>query len=243
MPTPANRLWFPIERAFAAIESECLRAYAAELAHARRSRDPFDTTAVPEAIEPRFPTVEKLADDPAIGEAYPQGADLVGLRSEIRKQLLGLRSTLADVLTEREVYFTLFPIVVYSDELVRTVARAQVTRWEPLQSELYDVTDGGELFFTYLDQLLVKADTHPVVFESFYFCLNDGFKGMYAGSPMRLDDVRGRLRLRIPTPAVQQESVGERPTIELSGSPWRYYAAAACAVLGTLLALWWSSPS
>ena len=32
MPTPANRLWFVIERAFAAIEAECLRAYAAELA-------------------------------------------------------------------------------------------------------------------------------------------------------------------------------------------------------------------
>ncbi len=243
MPTPANRLWFPIERAFAAIEHECLRAYAAELSLARRKRDPFDTTTPAAPIEPRFESANKLADDPAIGEAFPDGADFVSLRSEIRKHLLGLRANLADVLTEREVYFTLFPLVVYADELVRSVARAQVTRWEPLQSELYDVTDGGELFFTYLDQLLVKADTHSIVFETFFFCLSDGFKGMFAGSPMRLADVKNRLALRIPTPEVQSEAIGERPPIELAGSPWRYYAAAGCAVLATLLALWWSSPS
>jgi type IV/VI secretion system ImpK/VasF family protein len=243
MPTPANRLWFPIERAFSSIEKECLRAYAAELALARRNRDPFDTKAAEPAIEPRFASAGRLADDPSIGEEFPEGADFVSLRSEIRKQLLGLRAALADVLTEREVYFALFPVVVYADELVRAVARAQVTRWEPLQSELYDVTDGGELFFTYLDQLLVKADTHPVVFEAFYFCLSDGFKGMYAGSPQRLDDIRERLALRIPKPTIELAPIGERPPIELAGSPWRYYAAAGAAVLATLLALWWSSPS
>ncbi len=243
MPTPANRLWFSIERAFAAIETELLRAYAAELALARRTRDPFDTTTPEPPIEPRFESAARLADDPAIGQAFPGGADFVALRSELRKQLLGLRASIADVLTEREVYFTLFPLVVYADELVRGVARAQVTRWEPLQSELYDVTDGGELFFAYLDQLLVKDDTHPVVFEAFYFCLSDGFKGMYAGSPVRLDELKNRLRLRIPTPEVRVEPIGERPPIELAGSPWRYYAAASCAVLATLLALWWSSPA
>ncbi len=243
MPTPANRLWFVIERGFAAIEAECLRAYAAELAYARRSRDPFDSSAPEPTIEPRFHSAGKLADDPALGTAYPDGADFVGLRGEIRKQLLSLRAALADVLTEREVYFTLFPLVVYADELVRSVARAQVTRWEPLQGELYDVTDGGELFFTYIDQLLVKADTHPIVFEVFFFCLSDGFKGMYAGSPLRLEEAKGRLRSRIPTREVVPNAVGERPTIELSGSPWRYYAAAGCAVVATLLALWWSSPA
>lgn len=123
------------------------------------------------------------------------------LRSEIRAKLDELRGELAKVLSEREVYFVLFPLTIHYDELVlRRLPPNEQTAWPLLQSERFDINDGGDKFYSFADERLANPDTPPLVFEVLYFCLSDGFIGRYANDPARIAAYKSNLAARIPTP-------------------------------------------
>lgn len=248
-------LWFSIETAFAEIERLCIEARAAALAQQRRAQEGKVVRAMmggrtvpaedePLATDGRSARASELSRDLAFLEAHPDGPDLVELRARARKRIAWLKAKLAEALTEHEVYYALFPIVVYIDELVAGIMPGQTSRWEPLQGELYDIDNGGELFFSIIDDRLRKEETPPVVFEIFYFCLNDGFLGMYAADRQKIDEYKARLADRIalrPTDSGELGSREPRP-VELVELPWKYYGAAALAILsGWLVLLWLAS--
>jgi type IV/VI secretion system ImpK/VasF family protein len=243
--TTTAALWFHIETAFAEIEELCLEVRAAELAVENKRQEAglvrsFGRGASPVEQEPeatsaqegRYVRAAELARDLAFREAHPDGADLVDIRARLRKRLTWLKARLGELLAEHEVYYALFPIVAYSDELVNTASRGAVARWEPLQSELYEIDNGGELFYSILEERLRQDETHPVVFEIFYFCLNDGFLGMYQGDSRKIDEFKARLAERIPRQAIDgsDEPRKERKP-ELIAFPWRYYAVAGGIVV------------
>lgn len=248
-------LWFDIEAAFAEFDRLYIEALAAELSASKHeeqrlprgstidgARDDSRDDAPSE--DWRLAKALELAKDPEFREAHRAGADLVELRAHIRKRLTWLRSRLADVLPEYEVYHALFPIVVYCDELVNGVTKGKPSRWEPLQSELYDIDNGGELFYSILEERLRQAETHPIVFEVFYFCLNDGFVGMYQGAPKKIEEYLGRLRDRIPCkPIAVTETTRERGRIELVEFPWQYYAVAGAVIVAGYVLLRVMAPS
>lgn len=236
-------LWFHIETAFAEVEELCTQARAAELA-AQQTRDEarllrsfsrggrgLEEEEPVLSSDPRYARAAALAKDMAFREAHPNGADLVELRALLRKRLTWLKARLSEVLADHEVYYTLFPIVVYCDELVNAVTRGAISRWEPLQSELYEIDNGGEVFYSILDDRLRQEETSPIVLEVFYFCLKDGFVGMYAGDRRKIEEYKARLveRTRLK-PTGEGVSRREREAIELVELPWRYYAMAAGGV-------------
>jgi type IV/VI secretion system ImpK/VasF family protein len=244
-------LWFELETAFGEIEKACVEARAAALVARRGEQEANSLRAMlsgstaplevdPVAADPRQARAQDLARDVAFAEANAAGPDLVELRSRLRKLIALLKAKLAEALSEHEVYYALFPIVVYVDELVATIMPGVMTRWEPLQSELYDIDNGGELFFSILDDRFRQEETPPVVFEIFFFCLNDGFLGMYAGDRAKIAEYRGRLKDRIPLRAPDASELGPKDprTVELVAFPWRYYAAAAAAVVVHLMLLY-----
>jgi type IV/VI secretion system ImpK/VasF family protein len=145
------------------------------------------------------------------------------------------------VLSEHEVYYTLFPIVVYTDELVNGVTRGATSRWEPLQSELYDIDNGGEVFYQILDARLRQEETHPLVFEVFYYCLNDGFCGVYASDSRKIEEYKARLTERIRTKPIEPDTGAKKDAgpVELVRFPWRYHLAAAGAALGAYALYAW----
>lgn len=245
-------LWFAIESAFSEIEDACVEARAAELALERRGEEARAVRAITEgrAAEraesqregesPRQARAAELAKDLAFREAHPNGPDLVDLRAKLRKRFAWLKGELAEALSEHEVYYALFPLVVYCDELVASITRGQSLRWEPLQSELYEVDNGGELFYTILDDRLRKDETHPIIFQVFYFCLTDGFLGMYQGDRRKLEEYEARLVARIPQKPVEDRVARhERAPVELVPFPWRYYAVAAAAIVVTWTLYHW----
>lgn len=248
-------LWIPIETAFSEIESLCIEARAAELALQQKLEEASLVRAMatgrvsreaPAVVEsdPRQARASELSRDLAFREAHAAGANYVEMRAKIRKRLQWLKGKLAEVLTEHEVHHVLFPLVVYSDELVTSIARGKASKWEPLQSELYEIDNGGELFFTIIDDHLRKSETHPIIFEVSYFCLSDGFVGMYESDARKIEEYKTRLAERIPLQPV--DSVAEAPAgaIELVPFPWRYYAVAAAAiVVGWGLFAWIASAS
>ena len=164
--------------------------------------------------------------------SVPEAHDIAALRIQIRERLTWLRAQLGEDLSAREAFHILFPLVIHIDELTAVALGPRASDWRSLQMEFFDIDDGGEHFFQKADELLGKDDTHPLVFEVYYFCLDDGFVGRFGASPSKLDDYKARLAARIPTqlPPVlmDHEEVNEVRLVEF---PRRYYLISAGAVL------------
>ena len=194
MNVSTRRLWFHIEAAFADIHRLCADARATEL-KAKEAAAQAEDPDMPMWREPRFEVSGDIEATVSIAAPVPerrgdghQGADVVALRAELRKRLVQLRLKLAENLTEREAYYALFPVVIYVDELVQSVFEGKARLYRPLQQELFEIDNGGEAFYSVADTLLRKAETLPLIFEVFYFCLSDGFRGMYVQEPARIEE-------------------------------------------------------
>ena len=248
-------LWLCIDTAFAEVVEMCLAARAAELVlQKQKTSDPIGRAlgfggASPAAEKPleagRYARAAELAKDLGFREAHPNGADLVALRSNLRKRLVWLRGKLAEVLAEHEVYYVLFPFVVYCDELVSTAAtRGAASRWESMQSELYEIDNGGELFYQILEERLKQSETHPLVFEIFYFCLLDGFTGTHQPGSNKIQEYKALLLARIPRPEIPCiDARREQKRPDLIALPWQYYAVASAIVLIAYGLLSWTAGS
>ena len=174
--------------------------------------------------------------------------DLVDLRAKLRVRLEYLRAQITGRHSERDAYFALFPLVAYYDERVKAlILDLNHLQWPPIQQELYQVADAGDLFYESLDSLLGKPETLPLVYEMYYFCLQDGFRGRYGANPEKLDEYRQRLRERIRAAdvdalPVQKPTRPRRVPLRLPNS--LYYGAAGLALLlvyallGFLARLW-----
>ena len=253
MMAARDPLWFHIEEAFAEVIDLCLEARAAQLVVSQREAEAQAVRSIgaggsarPPAEKAqetgRYARAAELAKDAAFREAHPDGPDLVLLRQRLRRRLGELRAKLAETLSEHEVYHVLFPFVIYGDELLATATRGAVNRWEPMQSELYEIDNGGELFYTVLEERLKQDEIHPLVFETYYFCLNDGFTGMLQPGSRKIEDLLAQLRQRIQRPEIRFPEVSrEQKRPELVGFPWKYYAVAAAVVVFVYAVLSWTA--
>ena len=255
MIRPITPLWVQIAALFAEVDELCIDALAAELVlervndeermvRAMGQRQDLGGGTAPESPktreELRYPQAILRAKDPGFRDQHTSGADLVRTRDRMRKLLLSLKKELSYSFTEREVFQVLIPIVIYCDELVRGITRGAVLRWEPLQSELLNIDNGGELFFWSMEDRLRESEASPLVFEVYYFCLSDGFEGMYQGDRAKIADCKDRLKKRIPN----QSGVAFVPPKDNKGPiivpfPWKYYAMALGAIVGVYLLLYW----
>jgi type IV/VI secretion system ImpK/VasF family protein len=173
--------------------------------------------------------------------AYSDTEGLVEVRIAIRAKLDVLKAALAAHLTERETYLVLFPIVVRFDEMVQNrFLTGTQGNWPPLQKELFQIDNGGEVFYDTLDDLLRKADTLPFVYEVYYFCLSDGFKGKYIDNLTKINEYKTKLIDKIPKPVVERrpERAEQGAVIAPDRVPLKYYAAAAGLLVAAYIVLW-----
>jgi type IV/VI secretion system ImpK/VasF family protein len=255
-------LWFFIEEAFAYIESQCVEARAAQLVLEEKRGAPAegaDRDAVAAASAPqggasqggaagtpsasqqkdRFARAGVIARDMAFREAHPRGADIVVMRANVRTRLGALRHKLGETLDPRQTFDVLFPLTVHTDELANAATRGAATRWEPMQGELYELRNGGEVFFQKLDYLLRQPDTHTLVLQAYYFCLLDGFCGQFHEPDARgLTDYKERLRGQLGKiePRVRAEKKTAKAPV-FAPVPWVPYAIAAGVILLVYLTL------
>ena len=240
-----NAIWSNIVSTFEVMDRFLTEALAAELGAQKgqaeeRMKSSFaegrtysggEAKVEPLVDQQRYLRAVELAKDLAFREEHAKGADLVRMRDGMRKLLDGLRKELSRTLSEHAVYSVLVPIVIYADELARVVTRGSVQGWEPLQSETFNIENGGELFYWAIDERLRQPETQPLVFEVFYFCLNDGFVGMYQGDPRKIEEYKDRLRKRILAKSPGSAPHKERAAPTIVKFPLRYYAAAAGVTL------------
>ncbi len=168
-------------------------------------------------------------------KAYVATDDLVEVRSKLRNKLDLLKAQLAEHLTEREVFLVLFPLVVLFDELVqnRFVAGGGGGSWPPLQSELFKIDDGGEVFYNTLDDLLRKPDTLPFVYEVFYLCLSLGFRGRYTDNLTKINEYKHKIETKIPQPVVPRRDLADerRAAFSFGSVPKLRYAVAGSVLV------------
>lgn len=171
------------------------------------------------------------ADEQLDPETVMEAPDnnILQVRESVRKQLDLLRISLSGRLTDQESYYILFAIVIYIDENIRTkvLEKAQLA-WPLLQKELFDIDDGGNLFYDTLDHILKKPEISLFVSEVFYFCLKHGFQGRYIDDPVTIADYMKTLELKIkkdelPSQTVIPEKV--RPFPYLIHPAWYYGTA------------------
>jgi len=219
-----RRSWSHIADVCSDIQRLCQQARAAEL-RAQEERQARVTQAV--------------TNLPPYAVAPSAGADIVGLRAELRSRLVKLKSKLSETLTEREVYYALFPLVVYADELAQSATHGRSATWPPLQRELYELDNGGEAFYSSIDILLNREETSPLIFEVFYLCLSAGFLGQYANTPEKIEAYKARLAARIPVtlPRERDDSHASPPSVEWVRFPAWYYILAVVAIVGMFAAL------
>lgn len=159
---------------------------------------------------------------------------IVRLRQDTRKELLDLRSDLSQHFSERECYLALFPIVVCIDELVQTrFANVDQSSWPLLQREFFKVDQGGELFYTTIDEGL-ERDIYPsLIYEIFYFCLSAGFRGKYSGDERTVARYLDTLAARLPTEVAEATRIEESPPgrIKPTASHWWFYVGAVVVLL------------
>ena len=172
---------------------------------------------------------------PAGDEYY----DIVEVRAEIRTQLDFLRVKLAEQLTERDCYLVVFSIVAYFDEHVQTsyLDENQMS-WPPLQQELFQVDDAGEVFYDIVDDILRKPQTLPFIYEIYYFCLSKGFRGKYVDNPVKINEYMKKLQEKIPVADLTDVHLPPEDTRQIKpvGSfIWYYAAAVAVLVVGYFL--------
>ena len=160
--------------------------------------------------------------------------DIVKGRAHIRTQLEFLRAKLGETLAERDCYLILFAIVAHFDEYVQANYLSDSHEgWPPLQRELFQIDDAGEVFYETLDDILHKPQTLSLVYEVFYFCLNHGFRGRYNDNPVKITEYLRRLRAKIPVHNLEniQAEPEETGQIKFLGSMAWYYAAAAVGIV------------
>jgi type VI secretion system protein ImpK len=124
---------------------------------------------------------------------------LLRLRGELRTKLDTLKDNLLKELTENEVYLVMFPMVLLCDEMVmKRLPKQQQTLWFLLQSELFQINYGGDVFYEFVDERLAKPDTPSIVFEVLFYCLSSGFVGKFGVEAGKVQRYKGLLSERIP---------------------------------------------
>lgn len=150
------------------------------------------------------------------------------LLDRLRDELLGylevLDERLSKELPEAEVQLVLFPIVLLCDEMVMVrLPKEQHTKWHLLQSDLFQINYGGDVFYDFADEHLGKQSSPQVVFEVLYYCLHAGFVGRFGFDAGKVKRYRGLLSERVLQHAEAEEAKvpKEEPAAQSQGPPKR----------------------
>lgn len=160
------------------------------------------TLEVRQLLDSALPAKERGGEVGAAPASW-NAAARARLRAEMLTKLSQLKTNLRTHLTEKEVGMLLLPLVIHIDELVMVrLAHVEQTPWPLLQRELFDVRNGGEVFFEFITERLEMPDTPPILYQVLYFCLSDGFRGKFDSEPARIEQYKQMLVEKIPMPSL-----------------------------------------
>jgi type VI protein secretion system component VasF len=167
------------------------------------------------------------------------------LHGQLRQTVARAAAKLAPLVESAELQQILFILAIAVDEKVqRRLAPEEAPRWPLLQRALFDVHDGGDLFYDLIDDCLARNDTPYLVFEICYFCLSDGFVGRHSRNRPMIEEYKRKIAGRFPrshSTETNYFTTAYMPTPDAVRFPLRYYlySAGALLLLPLVLLLVW----
>jgi type IV/VI secretion system ImpK/VasF family protein len=169
------------------------------------------------------------------------------LHGQLRQTLGRLASKLGTSLESGDIKQVLFVLAIQLDEKVqRRLAPDEAPRWPLLQRALFDVHDGGDMFYDLIDDRMARRDSPELqlVFEVCYFCLSDGFVGRHSRNKPMIEEYKRKLSSRIARPTgneSEDRTIAYMGPVNSTRIPSRYwlYSAGALLLLPLLLLLVW----
>jgi type VI secretion system protein ImpK len=173
------------------------------------------------------------------------GDGMDALHAQLRQTLARLAAKLGPTLHNGDIKQLLFILAIDLDEKVqRRLTPEEAPRWPLLQRALFDVHDGGDLFYDLIDDRLARVDTPELIFEVCFFCLSDGFVGRHSRNKPMIEEYKRKLAARISRPAGNESetrTTAFMPPVKTTRMALRSYAYAAGALVLVplvLLLLW-----
>lgn len=113
-----------------------------------------------------------------------RGEDCFDGYSSFREHCLGLLEDAVNraercQVTNHERDEAFFAVVIWMDEIILSCDNGFAMQWrnQLLQRQYFQITNGGEAFFSHLDQLNERSHQARLVY---LYCLQNGFQGMYS---------------------------------------------------------------
>ncbi|MBB4070215.1 type VI secretion system protein ImpK [Salinibacter ruber] len=147
----------------------------------------FDETAdqrLSEIFAPCFTLILNMRASDDFGDPESLRRRIKELLDDAEREALRVGASPDDIQSAK------FALVAFIDETILSSDWARKEEWAstPLQLELYDQYDAGEVFFDRLERLREEPGAQAEVLEVYYLCMTLGFKGKY--------QIHGQERLR-----------------------------------------------
>jgi type IV/VI secretion system ImpK/VasF family protein len=191
-------------------------------------------------------TPEAAASDVDDMRPLMGGDAMENLHGQLRQTLARVAARLGESLPKDDIKQLLFILAIAVDEKVqRRMAPEEASKWPLLQRALFDVHDGGDMFYDLIDDRFERHDTSPLIFEFCFFCLSDGFVGRHSRNKPMIEEYKRKLASRIALPHQGNESedrtTAYMPPVAANRLPGRYYlwTAGAAVLVPLLLLLFW----
>jgi len=246
------QVWKPVREVFQAAdalfeEADGLRTAAETEVTAAEADPPAPPRGKPPSTPPGKAAAPpgKAAAPPGKAAAPPPA--YLRMRRAVRETI---EAQLDPVFTEHvgswQKHLCVIAIASFIDERERVALGGLAETWRLplLQTEMLEIDDGGDRFFTQLSELLARADVHELVFEVHLLCLRAGFVGRYRDRRHEIEKLTGwithRLHQHEPRRAlmmVPDPPATKRRRIGFVTFPLRYYLGAALAIVGVFATL------
>jgi type IV/VI secretion system ImpK/VasF family protein len=221
------QMWRPVREVLLAADQ------LFEEADRARAASEAEPVGRPVVISPAVPA-------PTAGYARKRRA----LRDAIEARL---DPALIDHLGLWQKHLAMTAICAFIDERERVALGPLAASWRLplLQTDLLEIDDGGDRFFSQLEELLGRADVHSMVFEIHLYCLRAGFVGRFRDRRHDLERLLGRVIARVrgdqprrvaPAPPAAAPAAPRR-RVGFVGFPLRYYLGALAAMVALFVGL------
>lgn len=133
--------------------------------------------------------------------------DINQLRQKLFTNLWDLDLYLREIYSERDAYLILFALVAHCDEIAQLhVQHFKNTGWEPLQLQLFQIDNAGDIFFQQMDAFLYRNDIPESVYEIYFFCMKNGFQGRYIAMNDKINYYMDSAKARISVKLINLDS-------------------------------------
>ena len=100
-------------------------------------------------------------------------------RASIRNKVQNISDNIRKLYNAKIAKYCIFGLVVWLDEIMSEPYEQAPHPWPILQQEIFKTTEGGVVFYEYLDEVILNPFYPRFIYQFYYCMLKGGYKGKY----------------------------------------------------------------